>query len=142
MRISVIRDQARGACTESLVLVDGEFFCYGLEPPKHPNTSTGNGRVCIPTGDYTLVQHESALGASHWNEPVMPMVSPVPGRDFVLVHPGNFPKDTEGCLIVGEKRSDAYVGPSVPIWRELFAKIKAAWAVSETVKIEYRETKE
>lgn len=138
MTITVIRDRIWEESTTSVVLVDGDFFCYGLEPPKQPDPA-GNGRVCIPTGDYSLVQHESALGASHWDEPVMPMVSGVPGRDFVLIHPGNVPKDTEGCLLLGEHRAANFVGPSVPIWRELFAKIKAAWAAHEPMQIQYRE---
>lgn len=67
----------------------------------------------------------------------MPMVAGTPGREDILVHPGNIPRDTEGCLLVGEQRSADYVGPSVPRWRELFAKIKAAWSAVETVEITY-----
>jgi len=53
---------------------------------------------CIPAGVYKLdiFYHSPIYG-------VVPLVENVPGRDGILLHAGNLPEDTKGCIIVGSR---------------------------------------
>ena len=50
---------------------------------------------CIPTGTYRVTPHESP------SKGLCFLLHDVPNRDHVLVHVGNYTKDTEGCILVG-----------------------------------------
>jgi hypothetical protein len=39
-------------------------------------------------------------------------VQDVPARSYILVHIGNFPKDTKGCILVGQSRQQDCVNNS------------------------------
>jgi hypothetical protein len=65
-----------------------------LEPPWKNNR---RGESCIPTGDYTL---SPRAPTKKFNYPHL-LLGGVPDRDFILAHRGNFPSDTEGCLLLG-----------------------------------------
>ena len=53
---------------------------------------------CIPSGFYTNVKQFSSTGhLGKWLE-----IPNIPGRDNIRFHRGNYPKDTEGCILVGE----------------------------------------
>src|ERR1022692_2035251 len=53
----------------------------------------------IPAGVYK--GKTRADGTKGWRI----QVDPVPGRDLVEIHIGNFPKDTVGCILLGSGRS-------------------------------------
>lgn len=55
--------------------------------------------VEIPEGAYTVKMQFS----TRFNRD-LPTLQNVPGRSHILIHVGNFPKDTEGCLLVGTDR--------------------------------------
>lgn len=82
-----------------LTLPDG-WSCYTLELPW---LSNGVGKSCIPEGVYDMAMRESPIvkrtsGGSHprgWE------VTDVPGRTYIMFHPGNFASDTEGCILPG-----------------------------------------
>jgi len=79
------------------------FSCWTMEPPWRDNA---RGLSCIPTGDYRCVWHRSPRYG--W----VYMVTNVPGRSFILVHPGNVGGDktlglkthTLGCILLGARR--------------------------------------
>ena len=48
-----------------------------------------------------------------WNESV-------PKERYILIHPGNFPKDTAGCILVGDGYSSAGVSNSVQTYNSFF----------------------
>lgn len=75
--------------------VDGEDVSgYTLEPPGPSSTTEGSG-LRIPAGEYDLVPFNSE---SH---PNVFQVDNVPGRSAILIHIGNYPGDTAGCLLPG-----------------------------------------
>ena len=78
----------------SVLKLNGEIFCVGLEPPER-----GNARKvsCIPTGQYTLKRYNSTRYPDTW------VITNVPRRDKVLIHSGNVVENTEGCLLIAEK---------------------------------------
>ena len=79
----------------------GRPLCYILEPPWLDNHI---GMSCIPDGTYKVVPHVSPkFGPCFLLEGTYP-------REYILIHPGNFPQDTEGCLIPGLRMFSSGVG--------------------------------
>ena len=55
---------------------------------------------CIPEGQYKAVKHVSPkFGDCLW-------IKDVPNRSEILVHKGNYNKDTLGCILLGAKLKD------------------------------------
>ncbi|MBW6464835.1 MAG: hypothetical protein K0B84_11735 [Firmicutes bacterium] len=63
----------------------------------------GNRRQvsCIPAGSYTVSKVFSPkFGAGTFS------VNSVPGRSKILIHQGNYTREIEGCILLGEKFAD------------------------------------
>lgn len=60
--------------------------------------------VAIPLGRYLLV-----IRTSYRFQRLLPHVENVPHRTGILVHPGNYGEDTEGCILVGESHTPSAV---------------------------------
>lgn len=116
MRIEVRRQFFTEVSTISQVFIDGQAFGYGLEPVKRED---GLKPRCIPPGTYDLTIRWSP----RFNR-LMPHVENVPGFDGILIHWGNYPKDTEGCLLVGMTKSLDFVGNSRAAFDQLWAKLQ------------------
>ena len=54
----------------------------------------------IPAGGYEMVQRYSEKYKRHLH------IKNVPGRSFILIHPGNYHWHTKGCILVGSDFSD------------------------------------
>lgn len=73
------------------------FTCKTLELPWRDNEVKISR---IPAGDYLAVKHNSPkFGDCFW-------IQEVPDRTEILIHRGNFHKDTLGCILVGKKLAD------------------------------------
>ena len=84
--------------------------CFTLEPPTP-----------IPAGTYPL--------SIYWSprfQRLMPHVDGVPGHTGILIHWGNWAKDTEDCLLVGSVEGTDFVGHSVAEFDTLYQKVQAA----------------
>ena len=85
----------------------GDWECCTVEPRWRGNAV---GQSCIPDGNYRMSLRESPMVARTtsgrfqrgWE------VTDVPGRTFVMIHPGNWARNSDGCILVG--RSHAIVG--------------------------------
>ena len=53
----------------------------------------------------------------------MPLLLDVPGFEGIRIHPGNFPRDTEGCLLPGRERLPDAVQGSRLAYVDLLAKL-------------------
>lgn len=58
------------------------------------------GKSCIPVGNYNVITRKSAKYGSHFH------ILDVPGRDYILIHGGNFHYQIKGCVLVGDKLAD------------------------------------
>ena len=96
MKLTVMRDIFTDKSTTGELLIDGEFFCYTLEPRS--DRSQGKP-YCIPPGTYPVT-----LELSQHFDMVTPHVANVPGFTEIEIHPGNFSTDTKACTVVGSAR--------------------------------------
>lgn len=77
------------------------YLCDTLEPPKYVN------HPCIEKGTYRIgYQYSNKFGRN------MPFLLNVNGRVGIMIHPGNYPKDTQGCVLLGRNLSKGSVSNS------------------------------
>lgn len=74
---------------------------YTLELPWRENAADIS---CIPVGSYKVTPYSSE------KFPNVYQINNVPGRDSILLHVGNSPTDTHGCVLLGKG-----VSPTTPM---------------------------
>jgi hypothetical protein len=79
-------------------------FIVTLELPDNNNIQLIS---CIPEGLYTAVKYMSPKRGYEVFE-----LQNVPGRDSIEVHIGNYPSNTDGCILVGLEFGDYSIGSS------------------------------
>lgn len=79
--------------TFGVLIIDKMPFCVTLEPPDKLNKVNKSN---IPTGQYYCVKRHSEKYGETFE------VIGVPERDSIIIHPGNVPNDTGGCIILAE----------------------------------------
>ncbi|EIE3256421.1 hypothetical protein LDH75_003904 [Escherichia coli] len=92
---------------------------YILERPG-PDTTTSGLRKRIPEGNYKIKWHNSNIASVKSHNPV-PLLynASVPQSRYILIHNGNYPRNTDGCLLIGSTRGNDFVGGSVAKLKEL-----------------------
>lgn len=126
MIVLVKRGQPDSQCVISDVLVNGEWSFYGLEPEQ--------GKGPIPEGTYDLVVNWSNRFGR-----LMPEVLNVPGFDGIRIHPGNWPHDSEGCLLIGAGKSVDEITNSRSVFDDFFPKLQSALDAHEQCTITYQD---
>ena len=124
--LHVIRKRFTSYSTEGQLYIGtpGVFECFTLEP----RLSQKFGKpYCTPEGIYFYGVERS----QHFQRNVI-VVKNVPGFMAIECHPGNFPKDTHGCTLVGQVEGVDFIGHSDAAFDALMAKI------NQTGTIEYR----
>lgn len=99
--------------------VEGELReGYFLERPG-PDTSEPDLRLRIPEGVYQLQwQSRTSLPGVRPHLPVPWLFNDkVPVNRFIYIHNGNYPANTDGCLLIGHSRAEDFVGRSVDALR-------------------------
>ena len=131
MLITVQRRPTNKGATIGEVLLDGSRECFSLEDPIRGEKIDGD--TCIPPGKYRVVMTKSP----RFNK-VLPLLLDVPGYSGVRIHSGNSPKDTLGCILVGEEAQEATIARSKEALLELMAAIDSALETGEQVFIEVK----
>src|SRR5258708_20816712 len=106
---------------EISIVGDGAFHLYSLEPVTRADQVKPGA---IPAGTYPLT-----LRFSPKHGRLVPHVEDVPGFSEIEMHIGNFPKDTEGCTLVGKTRDTDSVAQSHAAFDLLFSRLIADTAV-------------
>ena len=112
MDILVDRIVSNHDVTLSRIYLNGDFFCHGLEDEYRTHKVPGETR--IPAGCYDLGVRR--IGGFHKRyrtlfRPIhrgMIEVQNVPGFRHILIHVGNFDRDTAGCLLLGKADFNAW----------------------------------
>ena len=134
MEIEVRRRKSTTYATLSEVYADGELVCFALEDPVRERAGVPieewkiKGETAIPAGRYQVKIQWSPRFTRK-----LPRLQDVPGFQGVLIHPGNYPRDTEGCILPGTKIAGDAVVESRVAFLELFHLIQEAEDGNEDV---------
>jgi len=71
----------------------GEFRCLTLELPWVSNEKNIS---CIPAGNYTATEYDSPKHGQ------VLLLENVAGRSMIEIHAGNYTRQIEGCILVGD----------------------------------------
>lgn len=81
---------------------------------------------------YILV---TCIFAIHLNRPNMPFLLNCNGRVGIMIHPGNYPKETQGCILVGRNTAKGSVTASKKTFENVNAIIQAILHLNGSVTI-------
>jgi hypothetical protein len=128
MELQVKRTDFTDNSTIGELSVNGQFECYTLEDMVRPVKIAG--KTAIPAGRYEVI-----IDLSQRFGRLLPLLLNVPDFEGVRIHPGNTAANTEGCILVGDEKSQDLVGKSRAAFDRLFAKLSAA-AEKEKIYLE------
>ena len=103
--------------------IDGKFFCFTCEDKtRAPEETKVYGETAIPYGTYEItLRQEGNIYADYkirfkdiGNERGMLWIRNIPGFEWVLIHIGNYSRDTLGCILVGTQyETDAILNSTI-----------------------------
>ncbi len=102
----LIRDTFTDKSTLGKLYFDGEFYGHTLELSWKDNKKRVS---CIPKGVYEVKKRhteESKYKYEHLH------ILDVEDRELILMHIGNYPKNSKGCILLGNTRALNFVGES------------------------------
>ena len=141
MKVEVLRLKDDGDTTVGVFLIDGKGFCGTIE--DEARTIKVQNETCIPTGTFNLsLRNEGGYNQRYldkygsdfhkgmlciWNKPDWILEKDGLAFQYILIHSGNYEKDTSGCILpnygvnyntmVGSSSASAYRG-LYPILRD------------------------
>lgn len=152
MIVRIDRRWKKNTYTVGILSLDGVRFCETLEDRDRGLRKDMSDRViaqvkvpgetAIPAGSYPLrldiiSPKYSAIG---WYRSLcggrMPRVIDVPGFSGVLIHPGNGPEDTRGCVLVGRNTVKGGLTKSRDTFAELYRRMAEAVGRGEPLTLE------
>ena len=154
MKITIDRKWKKDTYTIGNLYVNGSLFCNTLEDRDRGIKKTDSlatikskkiyGETAIPTGTYTIDMTvvSPKYAAVKWYKNLcqgkLPRFNNVPGFEGVLIHPGNTPFDTNGCILVGKNTIKGQVTQSKDTFAKLYKRMKEAYDRKETIEIEIK----
>lgn len=151
MKILIKRTAKKQNYTIGQLFINGNKFCDTLEDPDRGLTSTMSsleisnkkvyGDTAIPTGTYTIDMNTVSprFGSQTYYKEVcggkVPRLLNVPGYQGVLIHVGNVPKDTHGCILVGKNTKIGQVLESKDTFKSLYKELKKASDKKEQITV-------
>lgn len=143
MEIIIKRYDSADDWTRGVMYINGVFECYTLEDEERDVKVWGD--TCIPYGTYEVnLRREGRFHNSYKNKfsfhNGMLHVINVPNFKYILIHIGNFTKDTAGCLLVGEGvTKNGVLQGSTNAYKKMYPKVLEAFNNDEKVTIKYEK---
>jgi hypothetical protein len=141
MNLKVFRYNFKPEFTQGLFLIDGLFQCYTLEDEIREKKVWGE--TAVPYGRYKIeLRTEGKFHENYskkfpeWHKGML-HVTNVPGFEYILIHIGNFDKDTAGCLLVGNDVEASSLEESTAAYKMIYLQIIEPLLKGEDVYIEY-----
>lgn len=120
MILTLVRYWSDGKATLGKLFIDGVFECYTLEDEYRALKVPGETR--IPAGSYDVGLRFSPKFSPRLGHDAL-WVQDVKNFQYILLHPGNSEKDTEGCILLGSGVSNATLTESRKAYFALYAKV-------------------
>jgi hypothetical protein len=139
MKITLHRNDSVAGATVGTLHIDGAFACHTLEdevrevPGQPVEAWKVKGATAIPAGQYVVALQDSArFGADTLT------LLDVPGFQYIRMHAGNTANDTEGCVLLGMRATEASLvgGTSRPAVNLVKSEVRAAIDRGEVVTID------
>ena len=113
--------------------INKKLFCYSLENPWLDNKTFISS---IPEGKYSCKQYSSK------KYPNVVEILDVKGRTKILIHAGNYAKDTQGCVLLGDSfcKSKEAIWNSKKTIKKFFKKVGYEFEIEITNN--FKEVKE
>ncbi|MDR0872981.1 MAG: DUF5675 family protein [Prevotellaceae bacterium] len=131
MNLTLTRKVLTPDYTIGELYIDGVKFCDTLEDTVRDKNHDGDlndpgeekvyGKTAIPCGKYPVIFSYSPSFV-RW----LPEILNVSGFSGIRIHRGNTPKDTHGCILVGENSITGQVRNSTKYELEICKKLKEA----------------
>ena len=126
------------------LFIDGEYFCDTLEDPVRQLDSIKDkiySKTAIPTGKYkvsmSIISPKYSIRKSYnWCGGRLPRLLDVPFFEGILIHSGNTPDHTAGCILVGENKIKGQVINSMNTLKNLWVKLNVADEIGEEIWID------
>ena len=125
------------------LFINGEYFCDTLEDPVRQLDSIKDkiySETAIPAGKYkvsmSIVSPKYSKRKSYsWCGGRLPKLIDVPFFEGILIHSGNTPDHTAGCILVGENKIKGQVINSMNTLKNLWIKLNVADEIGEEIWI-------
>lgn len=116
MNLVLKRTHGTKEYTHGQLFIDGVYFCDTLEDQERESKILGE--TAIPCGTYKTI-----LTMSNRFKKLMPLLVNVPNFAGIRIHNGNTKDHTDGCILVGKKIKDGFIGESKITFKALMAKL-------------------
>lgn len=140
MKLRLERLWPKAEYTVGRLYIDGELFCNTLEDKVADVNRNGEldgterkvpGKTAIPYGTYKIFYGWSPRFGRN-----LPRLLNVTAFDGILIHPGNTPEDSAGCILVGRNTEVGRLTQSRLYSDELNKRIDIAQRRGEPITIE------
>lgn len=126
-------------------LILGDFNCFTLEPTLRQGPKVW-GKTAIPAGQYAIklrtdpsrMNDDYTARFGSWHKGML-WLQDIPDFQDVYIHIGNFPHDTEGCILVGVTKDVDVVYESEVAYRQLYPQVSGAILQGDDVVIQIED---
>ncbi len=119
MELRVERTDFTPKSTIGDLFIDSVWECHTLEDAVRGPGIKISGQTAIPQGRY-----EVTIDRSIRFKRMMPHILNVPMFEGIRIHAGNTAESVEGCIAVGQTKSENFIGRSVVAFSAFFPKLQ------------------